>query len=797
MKTGEDMALFLIEIKGTVQGVGFRPFVFRLAKQMGLSGAVKNDSSGVSILVSGTREDAERLEEGILNQAPPAASISYSRIVALDDVPGEFREVRQGRFTIVKSSSNRSPAAVIPPDLFVCSQCLEELFNPSDRRHLYPFINCTNCGPRYSIIKALPYDRPKTSMARFKMCPRCRKEYEDPLDRRFHAQPIACPECGPQIELIRQDGGREPGARALSGLIRGLREGKIAAIKGLGGFHLAVDAANTRAVALLRRRKGRRFKPFAVMIRSLEHLKDYCTSLDEETAGLMRGPESPIVLLPARMDAPVSQEVSPNIDTLGVMLPYTPLHHLMFAEKGCPDCLVMTSANFTSEPICKENEEALDRLKDIADLFLIHDRPIVTRLDDSVAMSTALGPIMVRRARGFVPRPIRARSSLEPVLAFGADLKTTICFARGEELVISQHLGDASHASTLEFLEETKMHLTRLLEFTPRLVVCDLHPDYFTARLAAEFARHSGLPLMKVQHHRAHAAAVAAEHGIPGPMAACVLDGTGWGDDGTVWGGEIFAGPSAAGLRRRARLERLRLPGGDKAAKQPWRMAISAILKASLRGYLDETEARRAIDGLGREGLETTMAAEMVKRGLNAPWSSSCGRLFDAVASILGICHENEYEAQAAMELESLASRAWEEVSSGGGYANGPIWPEPSLRMDGDTMVIASSKIIGWIVKERAAGRPVSELAAAFHGWLVQALVTALEMICLPAGISRICLSGGCFMNRILFNSLVERLRRDGHQPFWGREVPMNDGGISLGQAYLGGLALSPQASNP
>ncbi len=785
------MALFLIEIKGTVQGVGFRPFVFRLASQMGLSGAVKNDSSGVSILVSGTRKDAERLEEAVLNQAPPAASISSSRIVPLNDIPGDFRDTGQGRFTIVKSSSNRSPAAVIPPDLFVCPQCLEELFDPTDRRHLYPFINCTNCGPRYSIIKALPYDRPKTSMARFEMCPRCKKEYEDPLDRRFHAQPIACPECGPQIELVRQDGSRELGDRALSGLVHGLREGKIAAIKGLGGFHLAVDAGNTRAVALLRRRKGRRFKPFAVMIRSPELLKEYCTGLDGEATRLMKGPESPIVLLPARKDAPVSQEVSPNIDTLGVMLPYTPIHHLMFASQGCPDCLVMTSANFTSEPICKENEEALDRLRDIADLFLIHDRPIVTRLDDSVAMSTALGPIMVRRARGFVPRPIRTDSGLEPVLAFGADLKTTICFARGEELVISQHLGDASHASTLEFLEETKRHLTRLLEFTPHLAVCDLHPDYFTARLAAEFARRSGIPLMKVQHHMAHAAAVAAEHGISGPMAACVLDGTGWGDDGTVWGGEIFAGPRATRLRRRARLERLRLPGGDKAARQPWRMAISAISKAAHRGYLDEAEAQKAIDGLGRGGREAAMTVEMVKRGINAPWTSSCGRLFDAVASILGICHENEYEAQAAMELEALASRAWKGLPSGDGYGNGPVWPAPSLKMDGDTMVIASSKIIGWIVKERAAGRPVPELAAAFHGWLVQALATALEMICLQAGISRICLSGGCFMNRILFNSLVERLEQDGHQPFWGREVPMNDGGISLGQAYLGGLALS------
>lgn len=791
------MGLHLIRITGTVQGVGFRPFVYRLASEMGVTGSIRNDSAGVTILLSGDRPKAEQLAGRIEKEAPPASFISAVSLLELEEPPDDFPPLEAGRFSIIKSRADASPSASIPPDLYVCSNCIRELFDPSDRRYLYPFINCTDCGPRYSIIESLPYDRPNTSMARFRMCRQCRLEYEDPLDRRFHAQPVACPQCGPSLTLCAADGQAVESENPVSDLMKALKSGRIAAVKGLGGFHLAADAFSQQAVELLRKRKGRRFKPFAVMIPSMEALRRYCIIPDQETERLLLGPQAPIVLLPKRNDAPVCSAVAPGVGSLGVMLPYTPIHHLMFAQEDAPECLVMTSANLTSEPICKENREALERLSGIADLFVMHDRPIVTRLDDSVAVATDYGINMVRRARGYVPLPLRTDLDMEPVLAFGADLKTTICLARKGEFVVSQHLGDASHASTLEFLEETRNHLSRLLEFDPKLVACDRHPDYFTARLAGDFSEKKGLPLFKVQHHHAHAAAVAAEHGLTGPFIACILDGTGWGDDGTVWGGEIFVGSSVLHLKRRARLERLRLPGGDRAARQPWRMAVSALQKAFGTSFMEAPAAALIRDAAPEKAAELT--ARMVQEGINSPWTSSCGRLFDAVSSLLGICHENEYEAQAAMELEAAAD-SWFASNKAALKGLEGLLPERHFRIDrtmgrlrsgGELMVIGTAPMIRWLADRRQAEESVEQLAAAFHLWLARELSSMIEILGFETGIGRICLSGGCFMNRILFNFLTERLKDFGFSVYWGQRFPMNDGGISLGQAYIGAKAAS------
>ncbi len=789
----DEKRFFSIKITGTVQGVGFRPFVFRLAAEAGTTGTIRNDSKGVTIIIYGYRDEVERLEKAIIEQAPPAASISKSVLKELNDTDVHLSWLKTsapGSFHIQQSRSEGSPSAVIPPDLYLCKDCLKELLDSNDRRFHYPFINCTNCGPRYSIIEALPYDRPNTSMKGFPMCQQCRKEYEDPMDRRFHAQPVACPACGPSIKLLDPEGTEIPGP-PIEVLVKAFNQGKIAAIKGLGGFHLAADATNHQAVKLLRKRKRRRFKPFAIMARDIQAARRCCDRIGPDAEKALLSARAPIVLLPKGTGYPLSPAVAPNIDSIGIMLPYTPIHHLLFQQPGSPDYLIMTSANISNEPICNGNQEALERLANIADLFLVHNRPIVTRLDDSVTMATDIGLNIIRRARGMVPAPVRTGLSHPDILALGADLKTTICLARDGEFVLSQHLGDASHTATLEFMEETRQHLCSLLEMNPKIIACDLHPDFFTSRIAQELSRKEGIPLVPVQHHKAHVAQVAAEHNLNSPLLACILDGTGWGDDSTIWGGEFFMGSNPADLKRIVRFDHLHLPGGDKAAREPWRMGLAALHATLGRDFIQHPLCKRVLSACNN--LEQgKIVATMLEKGINAPMSSSCGRLFDAAAALLGICYLNEHEAQAAMELETAAT----------GFCTGHEDPLQMLKKEGLTLpltvpvnsdigplsdtpsLIPTRTLLTWLISQIERGVDRKLLAISFHLWLIEELTQRIRAISELTKIDRIILSGGCFMNRILFTGIAKGLQKAGLKPLWGAETPMNDGGISLGQAY-------------
>ena len=749
-----------VEVSGIVQGVGFRPYVFRLATERSLVGSIRNTARGVTIEIQGAAQRVDDFVDALPREAPPLARIvgmTVADLPAADDC--EFR--------IVETSRGDRVATLISPDVAVCGDCLREMLDPEDRRYRYPFINCTNCGPRFTIIRTIPYDRPFTSMARFAMCPLCRAEYDDPRDRRFHAQPNACWSCGPQLEL-RDPGGTAPdGTDPLGRTVEALRRGLVVAIKGLGGFHLAVDATNADAVERLRERKRRVEKPFAVMVPDLAAAASLCV-VDAAGAAALEQVRRPIVLLPRRDGTRVAGAVAPGNRSLGLFLPYAPLHHLLFAGTGL-GALVMTSGNLSEEPIAIGNEEALERLGSLADVFLLHDRDILLRCDDSVVRPLGGKIRQIRRARGWVPTPVFLAREIPPVLAAGGELKSTICLTRGDQAFLSQHIGDLENAEATSFFGEAIEHLRRILEIEPVAVAHDLHPDYYSTRWAAA----CGLPAIAVQHHHAHVASCMAENGIAGDVIGIALDGTGYGTDGKIWGGEVLIADELR-FTRAAHLEYVAMPGGEAAVRQPWRMAL-AYLHAHYGERLFDLPIR-FVRELQRRESETLI--RMIERGVNAPRTSSCGRLFDAVAALLGVRATINYEAQAAIELENL-------ITSGDARAY-PL----ELRDGDDGIVIATRPLFEALIADLIREVPHGMMSRRFHLGLVEALAAVAERLRDRTALGRVCLSGGAFQNAFLFEILESRLRESGFEVFSHAEVPSNDGGLALGQAIVAGARL-------
>jgi len=753
-----------ISVHGMVQGVGFRPFVFRLAHRHGLAGTVSNNGDGVLIHVSGPSAALKAFVAALEIEAPPIARINRIEIQAADSVP------ESTTFRILPSQQGARPSTQIAPDIALCADCLHEIFDPGNRRFGYPFTNCTNCGPRFSIVERIPYDRPNTSMRVFPLCAECNLEYHDPLDRRFHAQPNACPVCGPQLSWHDSEGLPLAGD-CLALAADALADGRVVAIKGLGGFHLATDACSEQAVATLRVRKNRPSKPLAIMVRDLETAARFCRLSDDE-ARLLSSPEHPIVLVEQRADAGLAAAVAPGLGHIGLMLPYTPLHHLLLNQPQTPLALVMTSGNRSDEPICTGNDEALRRLHGLADFFLLHNRDIVTRVDDSVARIMDGKVRLLRRARGYSPVPIFLRQPTRNILACGAEMKNSFCLVRNNEAYISQHIGELTDVTNYDFYLESINHLQTVLEITPEQTACDRHPDYLSSR----YALGRSALCREIQHHHAHIGAVMAEQGLAGPVLGIVLDGAGYGGDGTVFGGEVYRA-DRNGFTRLARLSHLPLPGGDRAAEQPWRMAMALLYQGM--GPAALIEARQPASLLTIAPDKKHLIGQMMAKGLNCPLTSSCGRLFDAVSAMLGLCLVSDYEGQAAMLLEHQAHLALDE-----GVA---LFYPPILREEEGLSLIETAPLAALICRDLAAGVAIPVIARRFHLWLVASLGEILNGVLQQTGITDVVLSGGCMQNKLLFETLAERLRAAGFSVHAGELVPMNDGGIALGQAFIGG----------
>jgi hydrogenase maturation protein HypF len=728
---------------GAVQGVGFRPFVFRLAGELGLKGWVLNGPLGVVIEADGEPEVLERFAARVSAEKPRAAVVSAVEAVWLD--PAGFPG-----FEIKKSESSASPSAWVLPDLATCPDCLEEIASVRERRRGYPFTNCTLCGPRFTIIKAIPYDRPNTTMAGFSLCPDCRREYDDPADRRFHAQPIACPKCGPKLWL--EEGGKTAaGPAALSRAAELIRQGKVVGMKGIGGFLLLCDARSGAAVALLRRRKRRSEKPFAVLFPDLGSVRQACAVSDLE-AGWLSGAAAPIVLLRRLPGGPeVCGEAAPGNPWLGAMLPYAPLHHLLMKELGFP--VVATSGNLSEEPIATDDEEARRRLRGIADAFLMNDRPIARHADDSIVRLARGRQLVLRRARGLAPLPLRTGRPLRPVLALGAHLKNTVALGWERQIVVSQHLGDLETAASLDAFRAAITDLTRLYGFKAALAACDLHPDYSSTRHAESL----DLPVVRVQHHHAHVAALMAEQDIAPPVLGVAWDGLGWGPDGTVWGGEFLI-VDEKGFRRFAHLRQFSLPGGEAAVREPRRCALGLL--AELGVDLER------LAPLFPEGWEA--ARKLPASAALSPRTSSAGRLFDGLASLLGLRQKNSFEGQAAMSLEHCL-----DASEAGAYpVRGGDW-EPMLRA---------------ALEDIDKGAPAGKVSARFHNGLARMIVETAQ----AAGLERVALSGGVFQNAYLGEKTAVLLEAAGFQVYTHQRLPPNDGCISAGQAYVAGLGWHP-----
>jgi hydrogenase maturation protein HypF len=755
----------MITIHGRVQGVGFRPFVYRLAHRLGLAGTVINNGDGVHIHACGLAETLDVFIIALNDEAPPVA-----RIVRIEVEPAEPL-ANHTDFRILPSTRGLRPSTQIAPDIALCDDCLAEIFDPHNRRFQYPFTNCTNCGPRFSIVERIPYDRPNTSMRVFPLCEACEREYHDPLDRRFHAQPNACPVCGPRLSWHDQ-AGRPIKGDCLALAAFALASGQVVAIKGLGGFHLAVDAGSETAVAALRTRKHRPGKPLAIMVKDLETAARFC-SFSPEEAALLSSPEHPIVLLDRKDHPALAADVAPGLGVLGLMLPYTPLHHLLLGEPQAPASLVMTSGNRSEEPICTGNEEALERLRGLADFFLLHNRDIVTRVDDSVARIMAGATRLLRRARGFSPVPVLLQQPTADILACGAEMKNSFCIVRNQEAYLSQHIGHLTGTESFDFYRESIDHLQTVLEVKPPLTARDRHPDYLSSRYAMSLL----LPCREIQHHHAHAGAVMAEQGLQGPVLSIVLDGTGYGSDGTVFGGEIYWADRGQ-FQRLGRMSHLLLPGGDRAAREPWRMALALLYQSLGPAAFIDSNQPPALSAIATEKKE--LLGQMMAKGLNCPRTSSCGRLFDAVSALLGLCLESEYEGQAAMLLEHQATLAAPEDSF-------KTYPVSILEEEG-LLIIDSAPLGALILRDLAAHRPVPEIAHRFHTWLVDSLVTLLETLRQRTQLSEVVLAGGCMQNKLLFETLSQRLHQQRFTVFSGHLVPMNDGGIALGQAFIGGI---------
>lgn len=782
----------LISVSGVVQGVGFRPFVYQQAVELGLSGTVFNTVSGVEIDVEGPLKAIESLLVVLQEKPPPRALITGIKISAAE------ASGRTG-FDIEPSKMEGDGSQLVSPDSCTCEQCLDELFNPSDRRYHYPFINCTNCGPRFTIIEGLPYDRRMTTMKIFPMCPECREEYEDPGNRRFHAEPNACPVCGPSLWLAGADGKALAASDPVAAAAVAMRRGEIVAIKGLGGFQLACLATDDEAVLRLRRRKHRPHKPFAVMIETADDAALHCRITSAERR-LLKSVERPIVLMEQLEDSEISPSVAPNLGQLGMMLPCAPLHFLLMAELQTP--VVMTSGNLSEEPICRTNEEASRRLQGIADLFLFHDRNIVSTYDDSVAMVAAGEPRLLRRARGFAPLPVKMPVSGKPVLAVGGELKNTFCITRGDDAFISQHIGDLKDVETLLQYERTISLYEKLLRVRPGRIACDSHPDYISTAYSLE--RH--VSPMRVQHHRAHVASCLAENGFTDKAVGVALDGTGFGDDGAVWGGEFFVGGLAGGFERAAHFEYMPLLGGEAAVREPWRMALAVTWE-----YFPEGVSYVA-DRFEIPEKKLQLLLRQLEAGFNCPQTSSCGRLFDAIGSLAMKRLSASYEAQAAIEFEALAAREMKNAALGVNMVAGHRvtdvltalmsgTDEDVLEPDGSTLRPGSASyrfsidrgVTPWIVSPaRVIKRAVSNLMAGvsaemvsrrFHMGVAEAIVRTSLGLAEKHNLTAVALSGGVFQNRLLLELVKCGLDREGLKPVMHHLVPCNDGGISLGQA--------------
>lgn len=744
-----------IEIRGQVQGVGFRPFVYGLARELDIAGYVINTGAGVRIEVEGSAPALARFLDRLHTECPPLAMID-------DWDAADAPAANHTAFTIRESDRGGAMQSLVLPDIATCAACLDEINDPENRRYQYPFTNCTHCGPRYSIITGMPYDRPYTTMAGFPLCDACRREYEDPGDRRFHAQPIACPACGPHLELWAGDGSvRAARGAALAGAVAALEAGHIVALKGLGGFQLLADARNEGAIEALRARKHREAKPFALMFPTLEAVRAAC-DVTPAHAELLQSPQAPIVLVPARPGAAdLAASVAPDTYLIGAMLPYTPLHHLILAAIGRP--LVATSGNRGEEPICIDEHEALERLDGIADCFLVHNRPIARQVDDAIVTVAAGAPVVLRRARGYAPAPLRAKAGPEATLAVGAHLKNAIAYTKGGTIFPGQHIGNLENLPALDAFARTAASMRRLFEITPVRVVHDLHPDYASTRFALE----QGIPATGVQHHYAHVLSCMAEHGLEGPVLGVSWDGTGYGTDGTIWGGE-FLRCTRSGFTRVASLRPFRLPGGDAAARDPRRCAFSLLYET--RGpELDALDDLPPVAALRRD--ERRVLRAMLEQGVNAPVTTSMGRLFDAVASLCGLCQRNAFEGQAAMRLEHAAVRCTETP---------PALEFTLDRLDG-RRILDWQPVIAGIIDEWRAGTAVEALARGFH----DALAAAVVRIAQETGVPDIVLTGGCFQNKLLLEQCTRALETAGFRVYRHGAVPPNDGGIAIGQAWF------------
>ncbi|HIJ89580.1 MAG: carbamoyltransferase HypF [Desulfobulbaceae bacterium] len=744
-----------ISVGGIVQGVGFRPFVYRLARARGLTGFVANTPEGVAIESEGQVAQLQDFLVALRGEAPPLAQVGE---IVFDSIP----LWHDGEFILHHSAVAGPVSTLISPDVAVCEACLAEFFDPADRRFRYPFINCTNCGPRYTIVRRIPYDRPQTTMCGFTMCASCQREYDDPGNRRFHAQPNCCPDCGPQLSLVEPDG-RQSAQQdgALHAAVRRLAAGEIVAVKGVGGFHLAVDAANSQAVNRLRRRKGREAKPLAVMVSDLAVARKICR-LDPMEEQALASRERPIVLAAKKDGHGLVEEVAPGYDQFGLMLPYAPLHYLLL--QGAVRVLVMTSGNLSEEPICIENDEAVQRLAGIADCFLMHDRGIHLPCDDSLVALQAGMIRQVRRSRGFAPKPIALSETGEMVLGVGAELKNTVCLLKEKQAFLSQHIGDLKNLEAYRVFQQSLGQLASLFEINPALIVHDLHPQYLSSRWAGE----QNVPTLAVQHHHAHLAACLAENRHAGPAIGIILDGAGYGEDQTIWGGEVLLG-DARGYQRFSALEALPLPGGDAAVQAPWRTALS---------YLHAAHGKELPDLPFMAKHECGPILAMVQKGVNSPLTSSCGRLFDAVAAMSGGRQIIQYEAQAAIEMMQAAG------SLGDDLFPCEVYPED------DMLKISVRSLIREAAKAVQGGMARSEISRRFHLWLIAVFSEVAVEARIREKINTVVLSGGVFQNRLLLEGLVASLVRAGFQVLVHKELPCNDGGISLGQAVIGRQAL-------
>jgi hydrogenase maturation protein HypF len=750
----ENLIARKVQVNGIVQGVGFRPFVYQLAVKHGLRGEVANTSTGVSIHIEGPSEGIQSFCNGLARNGPPLAMVNKISIQS-DRVEG-----LEG-FFIAKSVKAGFRSTLISPDVCVCGDCLRELFDPEDLRYRYPFINCTNCGPRYTIITDIPYDRPNTSMRGFRMCKRCQAEYDDPVNRRFHAQPNACPDCGPHVALY--DAGKKSVLvqDPVSEAIVLLKRGCIVAIKGIGGFHLAADAENNEAVARLRARKKREQKPLAVMSYDLDHIRKYARIESEEEA-LLSSPHRPIVLLKKRYPHTLSDEVSPRNRYFGAMLPYTPLHYLLLEREFT--ALVMTSGNISEEPIAIDNEDAFGRLSGIADYFLTHNRDIYLRSDDSIVKRTAGGNTSIRRSRGYAPSPIFLKQAVPQILACGAELKNTVCLTKQNMAFLSQHIGDLENLATYEFFKMTIDHMKRIMDITPEIIAYDLHPDYLSTSYARE---QRDLKAVGVQHHHAHIVSCMAENLLDGPVIGLSFDGTGYGTDGHIWGGEIIIA-ELDGFERTATISYVPMPGSTKAIREPWRMAISYLFDAFGGDFVNlGLPFQKAI-----EEKKIQVITEMIKKGINSPFTSSLGRLFDGISAMIGIRNHVAFEGQAAIELEMVADKT-------AGTTYDYEW------QSGEMHRLLPAPIVRGVVRDLQRGVAPPEISGKFHATLTRAFSQLCEVIRKETGLNRVALSGGVFQNSILLAGIVQALRKKRFQVFTHHHVPANDGGISLGQALV------------